>query len=584
MDIRSIGTLGLALSLAACGGGGYGGQKPPAPPAPQEPMEATGVLQAGGVAGVAYATETRQGKTDAAGTFAYLPGEMVTFSIGNVVLGTVTAAAVITPFTLAGATPPTTEPALRTALDRASREASAFSRAINIERLLIALDRDHDPANGISVGDQAAGLAAGELDFDLTVAQFASQLRRRVPDLTGNLPNSQPLVFLYRAMAMQVPVHAEERVVTTLPQYTPIVTQTSYTNGALAALRVDLDGDQATDLESTWQYDMLSRVVAQSMQTVTIAGQPPASLQVANHYDAGGNLLDSDEQHDGDGTGEHLLRLRRTLTNDDHGFAVADVADSDNGADGTIDSRRSTSFTFDARHNVTQMTEELDFGVDAVANERHTVEASYDTSDRQLELTARTDHDADGRFESSIHEIFEYGGAAPGATRHVQVHDFNEDGVADSRTVTTSSHDDAGFLLTELNEYDADADGTPELVARTTFTYDAQHRILQQDDRVDHDVDGEFEELNRVTHTYDAMGNPLTVLSEFDIVDGVAGFTSRVTNQYGASGERLQSTTESHLRDATEFTLINDAVFEHTVIADGVQRLAQQYIDGLRAP
>jgi hypothetical protein len=576
--------MGLALSLAGCGGGGYGGRKKPPP---KQPMEATGVLQAGRVAGVDYATGTRRGKTDAAGTFTYLAGETVTFSIGNIELGKVTAAAEITPFRLAGATPPTTELALRGELDRATREATAFSKAINIERLLMALDRDNDPANGISIGDQAAGLAAGDLDLDLTVAQFASQLRRRLPGLTGNLPNSQPLVILYRALALQIPVHAAEQVVTTLPavpDYPTIVTRTSYSaTGALASQGVDLDGDQHSDIENTWQYDALSRVTAQSMQFITVAGQPPTSLHVENHYDAAGNLLGSDEQHDGAGVTPNL-RLQRALTNDDHGFAVADLIDIDNGADGSTDSRRSTRFVFDARHNVTQMTEELDSGVDTIAEERHTVEAAYDPVDRQLELTARTDHDADGVIESSVHEVFEYAGAAAGATRHVQEQDFDEDGIADSRIVTTATYDAAGFLLTELNEYDPDADGIPELVSRTTFAYDPLHRILQQDDLVDHDVDGIFEELDRTTHTYDTVGNPLSVLSEFDIVDGVAGFTSRVTNRYGTFGERLQIRTESRLKDAAQFTPVNDAVFTHAIVADGVQTLAQEYVDGLRAP
>ena len=584
MDIRLIGMAGLALALAACGGG-YGGKKKSPP---KQPMEATGVLQAGRVSGVDYATPTRSGKTDAAGTFKYLPGETVSFSVGNLVLGQVPGAAMVTPFSLAGVAPPTTELALRGELDQATRVGTAFGKAINIERLLIALDVDNDPANGIVVGNQAAGLAAGDLDFGLTVAQFASQLRRRVPDLTGSLPNSQPLVLLYGALGIQVAVHAEERVVTTLPgvpDYPDIVTSTSYdATGARAMQGIDFDGDQHADVESTWRYDALSRVTAQSMQSVVVAGMPPASRELAIHYDAAGNLLGTDEQHVGNGGGVPDLHLLRTLTNDDHGFALTDVVDTDNGADGTTDSRRATRFTFDGHHNVTGMSQELDFGLDAVAEERQTVEASYDARDRQLELTERSDHEADGVIDSSFHDVFEYAGNSGGATRHVEEHDFDEDGVIDTRIVTTATYDDAGFPLMETSEYDSDGDGDLELISRTTFTYDAQHRMLSQDDRVDHDADGDFEELDRVTQSYDAVGNLLSAVSEYDIVDDVAGFTSRVTNRYGMSGERLEVRTDSRLKDAVEFTQINDSTFTHTVIADGVHTLAQQYLDELRAP
>jgi hypothetical protein len=579
MDGKQIGIIAVSLAVAGCGGS-HGGKGPP-PLMP--PMEMSGVLLAGRVSGVEYATATRSGKTDATGTFRFLPGETVTFSIGQVELGRVPATATITPFSLAGTSAPTTERALRGELDRATRVATAFGRAINIERLLMALDVDNDPANGLSVGDQADALAPGELDLDVTVAQFATQLRKRVPHLTGNLPNSQPLVFLYRALELQVPVHAEERVVTTLPavpDYPSIVTRTRYDDtGARASQGFDFDGDEHADVENTWRYDALSRLTAQSMQSIAVAGLPPASVQLAIHYDAGGNLLGTEEQQDDDGSGVPDLRLLRTLVNDDHGFAMTDVVDTDNGADGTIDSRRSTNFRFDGHHNVTGVTDELDFGVDAVAEERHTVEASYDLRDRQLELTARTDHEADGAIDLSSHEVFQYDDDSAAATRHLEDHDFDADGVVDTRIVTTATHDDAGFPLTELSEYDSDGDGKLDLVSLTTFTYDAQHRMLSQEDRVDHDGDGEFEELDRTTRAYDEIGNPLSVVSEFDIVDGVAGFTSQVTNRYGAFGERLEVRLDSRLEGAAEFTSINDSVFMHTLIADGVHTLAQQYLD-----
>ena len=88
------------------------------------PVELNGVFQAGGVSGLQYATPTRTGFTDSEGTFKYLAGESVTFSVGGLTLGHAPGAAKITPFTLAGLTPPTTERDLRRELDLASRVAT----------------------------------------------------------------------------------------------------------------------------------------------------------------------------------------------------------------------------------------------------------------------------------------------------------------------------------------------------------------------------------------------------------------------------------------------------------------------------
>jgi hypothetical protein len=49
------------------------------------------------VSGLNYQTESRQGVTSAKGEFEYLPGEMVTFTIGDLTLPTVAGSTVITP-------------------------------------------------------------------------------------------------------------------------------------------------------------------------------------------------------------------------------------------------------------------------------------------------------------------------------------------------------------------------------------------------------------------------------------------------------------------------------------------------------
>ena len=80
MNWRLMTVFGAALLAAGCGHDD-GESKGPA--------ELSGVFQAGNVSGVRYSTPTRSGLTDWSGTFKYLPGETVAFSIGGIRLGTV---------------------------------------------------------------------------------------------------------------------------------------------------------------------------------------------------------------------------------------------------------------------------------------------------------------------------------------------------------------------------------------------------------------------------------------------------------------------------------------------------------------
>ena len=126
-------SLFLVITLFGCGGGGGGS---PAPPVTPPPVTTTGVFLDSAVEGLTYQSGSNpSGTTDANGTFMYMPGEILTFSIGGVVLGTLPdGAPVITPFDFGGA-------------------------AENIARFLQTLDADGDPSNGIDITAAAAALA-----------------------------------------------------------------------------------------------------------------------------------------------------------------------------------------------------------------------------------------------------------------------------------------------------------------------------------------------------------------------------------------------------------------------------------------
>ena len=140
------GTLGLAALLSitvlvACGDSAAPANPDAGDSTDAGPTLLTGFFNAGVVEGLGYSTATQSGQTNASGEFSYMSGETVEFSVGGIVLGSASAAAVVTPFDLVGIQPPSTELPLRNELS-ASYRSGPFQTATNIMHLLMSLDDD----------------------------------------------------------------------------------------------------------------------------------------------------------------------------------------------------------------------------------------------------------------------------------------------------------------------------------------------------------------------------------------------------------------------------------------------------------
>lgn len=147
MFVKNIALLAIAgLSLYGCGGGGTSTDSSTA-------VVETGSFIDSAVANVSFKTATRSGTTNANGEFTYIKGESVTFSIGDLIFPTVTASEIVTPISLAGAT----------SIDN--------QQALNIARLLVSIDADGDPSNGITIHADAAS-AATAVDFNVDKVTF----------------------------------------------------------------------------------------------------------------------------------------------------------------------------------------------------------------------------------------------------------------------------------------------------------------------------------------------------------------------------------------------------------------------------
>ena len=108
------------------------------------------------VEGLIFTTATQSGTTDSAGTFTYIPGEIVSFYIGDILIGSAEGQAMLTPLEFVPGAVDETDP-----------------EVTNILRFIQSMDSDNNPDNGITISAESAAAAIGEnLDFSLATVDF----------------------------------------------------------------------------------------------------------------------------------------------------------------------------------------------------------------------------------------------------------------------------------------------------------------------------------------------------------------------------------------------------------------------------
>jgi para-nitrobenzyl esterase len=149
VGLRAL-SLAAAVALTACGGGD------------DDPVF-TGTYVDSPVSGLNYVgTSTPAGVTDANGQFTYRAGERITFSIGNLALGSGDGASVVTP------------------LSTTSGASTASDLRVNNKLILLqTLDADGDLNNGIQITDAIraeVSARAASINFDQPTAAFRTSL------------------------------------------------------------------------------------------------------------------------------------------------------------------------------------------------------------------------------------------------------------------------------------------------------------------------------------------------------------------------------------------------------------------------
>ncbi len=166
----------LILFLSACGGGG-GNETSNV----SEEIVLTGAFIDSPVFGLNYKTPSRSGKTNIKGEFNYLEGETIEFSIGSISLGSAIGNPIITPLSL---------------VPQASGPTD--SQVTNIVRLLITLDRNNRPEDGIEITTEIDN-ATTDINIDFSATDF--EIDKGIQSLLTALPVQRVLVDIAAAQA-----------------------------------------------------------------------------------------------------------------------------------------------------------------------------------------------------------------------------------------------------------------------------------------------------------------------------------------------------------------------------------------------
>ena len=239
-----------------------------------------GVFLDSAVEGVRFTSATQNGFTDSKGTFLYLQGEVVSFYIGDILLGSASGKALITP------------------LDFVPGAVDANNQQVtNILRFLQTLDQDSNPDNGIVIPNLVFTMAAGQtLDFTLSTSDFESFTDALVAFLTSGATTS--LIDVSEAIAHfqetldsiegggSVSVGGDFGSLTLSGPDTNII-GTSFTPNVAGNLFTDLGGivswNTTADLQAAAGYFGID-IVSESLEDVTFSFYTGTSESIFEAY------------------------------------------------------------------------------------------------------------------------------------------------------------------------------------------------------------------------------------------------------------------------------------------------------------
>lgn len=563
----SSGSSGGSSSSSSSSGGGTG-------------VETEGVFNGGQIAGLYFETPSFSGLTDTDGTFRFRDGEEVRFSLGGIVLGSARGAPEMNLFTLVGSAPIVEEAQIRAALEDRQR-IDDFDRVANMALLLVTLDTDQDPTNGVDLSGWDSALADYQVDFRYDFYEFperrgldALRALRTAFDIRYQVAPATPLVFLYDALGIAIPAHVPVREV------------------------IDEGNDGIAEYEIKTTYNSLG--LPEEIHEFPRSGTAETWNQWLRYtYDDDGRTLVIERERDDDGGGVVDSFTRRNLSYDESGLLTAARMESGRTF---VESRSDTLYQHDSGGNLTLYRFQRDEDLDRIADDKFEVISQYNGNGLLRVSEQETDADNDGgverreRFEYSyidgllsrvlqtldeeeprangvidaaVEILYQYDSDAR-LTEQEQKIDGDGNGITDSIYTVRWSYNDSGQLQKETRATDSDADSFDESRQTLEYSYDGMGNIIQLEVRFDENADGTTDSITITDYGYNAIGQ-LTLIENFTrIPGGVRERKSRERRTYGDNGElltRLQETfsgsifADDEIEQRWTYGAINDGLY-----------------------
>lgn len=450
---------------------------------------------------------------------------------------------------------------------------------MNLDRLLLALDADRDPANGLDVSGRGAQLDSVVLDVSLPRDAFEVALYRQVPDATRNLAADCMVAHLYQSIGMRISVHAPVEIRNSTNQVFSRTTQffAFAPQGTLSAERTDYTGDGLADSHYQYEHDASGRLLRmRAEQDFDLSGTVDRIFTYHHDYNASGDLSAGTEDYDDDADGDVDRRVEYELAHDSRGMRLSDVVRTDSDNDGVFDSSYWTTHAYGPDGQPISFTSEFDDDGDGETDSMHLTSLRWAALNRLQAETRTSDVDADGVVDSRTVLTYEY--LAGGVMRLITETFVGANVAPVSRVVQITTSDPHGKPLSHIVEDDDFADGVIDQTSSSRMTYDADSRELTRLDDQDFDGDGVFDWRNTTRSVFDDAGNRVEIVNEFFQFGGpqvLARYTART--EVGADGEPLITVGHSDW-NADGFTDIrSEELPAYRVVADGARLLAQWY-------
>jgi hypothetical protein len=396
-------------------------------------------------------------------------------------------------------------------------------------------------------------------------------------------------VHAYQSIGVQVAVHGATATRST-PTAFPLILNAPVTNaftqysadGSRQRQGSDLEDDGSPEIEYAWTYDALGRTRKTSLHTSPTLGLFNSSHDGEYQYDARGAVTGFVDSIDNLSDGEIDFTNRDVVENDAWGLQLVATSDQVQGMNGALMSHSVTRSYYDGRHNHVSSTTETDSDGDGVIDARSSYSTPVDAQERQSQIVLETDDNADGVIDSRTMTKTDY--RTDGTHVTVEENDSNADGTIDSRSVTTELYDRAGWLVWQEFAGDFDNDGVVDTRFRLDLEYDAEHRVIGERQSRDFDGNGVSENLSTRVSTFDSSGSLLMTTLSYDYSsDSVIDYQQTESHEYGTSGELLSGATHTSpspsLPLQPAFAIDATSVTTNEVFADGVQLLAQEYLE-----